>query len=805
MNNFKKILASTLAAAMVAGGSTLTFARNYSDVKPESPHSTEISILSDLGVILGTSENEFSPEKPVTREQMAALLFRLMLGRDDAGQVNSTNFTDLYEPYYNGAISWAHSSGLILGVSEDRFNPTGGITKQDAMTMLVRALGHENDKMNAGYPWSYISTAARLGLDKGLENVAYTDTLTRAETAKILYNALVSDYVVTKTQNGALVSVSTSIIEDVFGYSIADATVVPSESNEVTLNVKIDGKYTTITVKAEDMGITGSAVNALGKTYKIIYRSENGKHTVLSAVETSTGEKYGEFTVNKNGTVTIGDGKYTLGENGLMMYHIKDDGSAEIIDSAEKLDAIRGFVTVELIKNGGKVTAATVKTYKQGKLEIDKDGKINLAGGKKQDEITVIMPNGVKNGDNVLYRYNEKAEELEVSAVIDVVTGTVIRRSDDKVTIGETVYSIGNDRAGITAEEIAKKLMPGKEVSVLVVDGAVIGIVDGEVKYDDGQYLVSISDARLVFENGAFRYVMTVYADGEMKNVYVNEPNAKAGYIYRYTVKDSVYALTGIRVNGNNMVSGNGEFIQNGSELGFVVNEAKDTLITLVGNGIYTLNAGNAGYYASSDGSNKAEFVTDDETVIVIRVNGVLTTVNGKYASTVKVNEGADVVAVMKNEVGAVETLKYLYISDGSLGNYTLNAETVRVLANNGYVLSDGKVYSEYTVYSFASGKVETMLSGENGLEIGSDYRTGKDGTITADKAEAMQSGKVNGYTSGTVTIGDKTYTVDSEMKGVLLSRDGKTAEVAIPSMYGMTVEYVARDGEVVFIMIYAK
>ena len=86
MNKFKKILAPILAALILASTSTMVFAKNYDDVKAEHPMRTEISILSDIGVIRGTSDKEFSPNDKVTREQMATLLFRLMLGRDDAGR-----------------------------------------------------------------------------------------------------------------------------------------------------------------------------------------------------------------------------------------------------------------------------------------------------------------------------------------------------------------------------------------------------------------------------------------------------------------------------------------------------------------------------------------------------------------------------------------------------------------------------------------------------------------------------------------------------------------------------------------------
>lgn len=822
MKGFKKILSTTLAALLVAGSASLTFAKGYEDVKEDNLSEIEISILSDLGVILGTSENEFSPDKNVTREQMATLLFRLMLGRDDAGEINTTAFTDLYEPYYNGAISWANAAGFIKGVADDRFNPTGGITKQDAMTMLVRALGHGTDNMNAGYPWSYINVATRIGLDKGLEKVPYTQALTRAETAKMLYNALVSDYVVTKTQNGSVVELTSSIIEEVFGYSIVDATVIATndysmngntvvKNGYVTLLAVIGGKEVTMTVPADDLNMKGSANSNIGKTFKVICGNENGKYSVLSSVQTTNVERYEVFTVNKNGTVSIGGVKYTLvkefsdelstNANELMLYYMTNDGEMIVIPDGETLDKLEGFVSVELMSNGGKITHGIVKSYKMGTLEISQSGAINLAGGKNQADISMVMPEGTKNGDTVLYRYNEKAEELEISAVMKAETGLVVRLTKDGVMIGDNLYAIGNEKSGIKAEEIRKQLSLGEEVTVLVHGGTVVKVLDGVRAVEDGKYMISVSDARLVYENGMFRYVMTVYVDGEMKNVIVKDGNGKNGYVYRYTENDGVYSITEVKRNGNVIVSGSNGFIQSDDEVGFAVIGANGTSITLSSGGLYTLSAGQADY-ASSNGENKVQFVTDENTVIIVRDKGVMKQISGKYASTINVNENAVIVAVMNNEVGAVETLRFMYISDGSLGNYDMNAQTVRIISNNGLVFVDGKVYTEYTVYSFADGEVKTMLSRESALTAGADYRLGADGTITSDKAEEMNSGVVTGYTSGTVSVDKDTYAVNKDVRVIVLTKDGKVVESTIAEMYGKNVEFTVVNGEVVFMML---
>ena len=109
--SLKRLLSAFLASTAVLSAAPAVFARDYEDVKEEHFARNEIDMLSDIGVILGTSDKEFSPEENVTREQMALLLFRLMLNKTDGGHVNTSPFRDLYDETYHGAISWANASG----------------------------------------------------------------------------------------------------------------------------------------------------------------------------------------------------------------------------------------------------------------------------------------------------------------------------------------------------------------------------------------------------------------------------------------------------------------------------------------------------------------------------------------------------------------------------------------------------------------------------------------------------------------------------------------------------------------------
>lgn len=197
MRNFK-FLATAIVAVMLA--CVLAFAsfaattpfKDIDDKKNETL-SDAVSLLAGLGVTKGVSETEFGTMQHVTRQQMAAFVYRLMkAGKTVEGGSNTTPFTDLEDSTYFGYISWANGTGVIKGTSATTFNPKGGIILQDAYTMVIRALGHEDDTYL--YPFSYIDKAEELGLDEGLDSVVtYNTKLTRGDVAIILYNAFFAE------------------------------------------------------------------------------------------------------------------------------------------------------------------------------------------------------------------------------------------------------------------------------------------------------------------------------------------------------------------------------------------------------------------------------------------------------------------------------------------------------------------------------------------------------------------------------------------------------------------------------------
>lgn len=192
MRNLKRFLAMTLTMLMVVGCFVMTSSAKFDDV---TDFQNEITILSNLGVIKGLADGTFGFDQSVTRRQEALFIARAATGKVTdtvwTSTVNNSAFKDLDATGdYYGAISYCANLGIIKGRTTTEFYPNDNIIFQEAVAMAVRALGYGSATMDAGYPYTFYDKAVSLGLDKGLEDVALTDVVSRGVAAKLLYNTL---------------------------------------------------------------------------------------------------------------------------------------------------------------------------------------------------------------------------------------------------------------------------------------------------------------------------------------------------------------------------------------------------------------------------------------------------------------------------------------------------------------------------------------------------------------------------------------------------------------------------------------
>lgn len=822
MLKLKKTLSVFLALLMVSALSLTAVitpaAKDFSDVAPDNAYAEQIDMLSDIGVIVGTSDTEFSPNEKVTREQMALLLYRLMTGKDNSGRVNTSPFRDLYEPVYNGAISWAYACGYILGTSATTFEPMGGITHQDALAMITRALGQTNSKTDAGYPWSFIDIANRLGLSKGLENVPYEQTLTRGETAAILFNAITSEYIITKTVSGTTVPLVTTILRYVYGYESGTAFITATNnfalptSTTVIRNgyAQIDilsdgGDVDAAFVKASDLGISGNMDDYLGDAFRVFYKinDRTGIASILGSAQESASINANAITVgNGNSYIQIGNVKYNVvdsysgsaatNSNELLVFAFDEDNTLASVENNAALASLDGFFTIKLIfdAQSGIASRAIIMPLTHGVLDINSAGEINIAGGAKADELTggYVNRDMAKDGDRVLYYFNSAAKRLVIEEKLNSVKGVkVTKLTSSTAVIGGKTYTLGVAGTDFDASSVIGKLTVGEVYDITVRGNAVIDAspATNEETYSS-TYLIAMSSTTPVVHKDKVCYFMTANIGGKNVNVYVTNSSVVNGEVYRYeTDSDGILTLTAPEHE---------KFAQSG-ELKTLIDSASSVTIEKNGNVYYTL----------TNGQSADKFITDENTVIVVKNANGVSYKSGAYASTITVNDGARVVAVMKDSTGSVETLKYLYISDGSLGSALDSSSFVQILASEGTEQVNGITMSVYTVYSFATGKIETLYSASSSLSNGTIYMLNEDGHIT-DSEKQLHSGVVTGYAGNTVTIGESTYVLASD---VIISEVGTNASgefvaktLTSSELYGKNVSYVANENTITRIIV---
>lgn len=89
-----------------------------------------------FGLVSGVSKTEFAPNSPMTRAQLVTVLYR---AAGSPSVTVSTNFEDLdVGSYYYSAVVWANINGIVNGTSDTTFSPDSRLTRQQLAAILYR-------------------------------------------------------------------------------------------------------------------------------------------------------------------------------------------------------------------------------------------------------------------------------------------------------------------------------------------------------------------------------------------------------------------------------------------------------------------------------------------------------------------------------------------------------------------------------------------------------------------------------------------------------------------------------------------
>ena len=131
----KRMLSLLLILALLPALSLPVLADSYNDVLGDAWYAGAVSYVSDHGLMTGFGNGRFAPEGTVTRAQMVQILYAM----EGKPETNGGSFTDVPKnAWYGDAVNWASASGLVAGTGNGRFTPDDPVTREQLIAVLYR-------------------------------------------------------------------------------------------------------------------------------------------------------------------------------------------------------------------------------------------------------------------------------------------------------------------------------------------------------------------------------------------------------------------------------------------------------------------------------------------------------------------------------------------------------------------------------------------------------------------------------------------------------------------------------------------
>ncbi|MFI8687554.1 phosphodiester glycosidase family protein [Rossellomorea sp. NPDC077527] len=172
-------------------------ATQFSDIPSDYKYFTEISYLTDQGLIKGYNDGTFKPLKTLSRAEAAILLIRSLNVKAD---VSPVTFEDVPEDYkYYDVIATVVNAGLMQGKGNGIFDPEGLLTREEMAVILDRGFnltGEANmaftDVTTKNFGYFSISALVANDITNGFPDKTYRpkNSLTREQFSLFLYRLI---------------------------------------------------------------------------------------------------------------------------------------------------------------------------------------------------------------------------------------------------------------------------------------------------------------------------------------------------------------------------------------------------------------------------------------------------------------------------------------------------------------------------------------------------------------------------------------------------------------------------------------
>ena len=137
--NLTRAMMATVLWAM-EGSPVVNYAMTYTDVSGGAWYAEAVRWATSEGVVSGVGDNRFDPDAPITREQMAVMLYAYARtqGYGVSGRADLSRYADAAAigSWAETALEWAVAEGLISGTSDTTLSPQGQATRAQVATIL---------------------------------------------------------------------------------------------------------------------------------------------------------------------------------------------------------------------------------------------------------------------------------------------------------------------------------------------------------------------------------------------------------------------------------------------------------------------------------------------------------------------------------------------------------------------------------------------------------------------------------------------------------------------------------------------
>lgn len=349
----KKKLVVLLAVVMMFAFSASAYAATFSDVSERSVVEQDaIKKAVALGIIEGYEDGTFGPDKTITRAEFAKIAVTAAGAKETATmlEANASAFKDVRaNSWYTGWINAAESLGIFKGDTNGNFRPNDTISNQEAITVLLRLLGY-NDNLTGTWPVNYVTKANQIGILDDV-NIVASAAAKRGDVVVMLGEALDTPIVTYDKDTNEFVYKQTTksgssyitLLDDSF-----EGSYVEVDKFEPVNQVR------NVADKTLNWNVTGRQANI----------SENTNNNQVNKDNTS-----GNMIIDENTAVSHNaEGLFDLENHQGKVYYVTEGGRryARFIEVESYIQTVTDRVTLD--DNKAKVKTSTYNATKDADL-----------------------------------------------------------------------------------------------------------------------------------------------------------------------------------------------------------------------------------------------------------------------------------------------------------------------------------------------------------------------------------------------------------------------------------------------------